>query len=228
MVPQMVQQVADEPGFLGKALGSLVGLDVPAEPTRNRDGRRAGREARAARKFDTGPLIKAHPGFRTARSVVLHRFGIESGYEIVAAVDDRIRGPHVPGARWGTRAMMQAQNAVNHGPAADCRTPSASSSWSAPSGTRRPLFGTGLIDAIPERAIEDAAKAKHAGFPEIAGRVSRLKDKRIGRFGWKAQTASLRRLRPDGLRGRAGPGGPRPSPGGQSRRSRTPRPRGST
>ena len=32
---------------------------------------------------------------------------------------------------------------------------------------------------------------KHPGFPAVAGRISRLKDKRIGRFGWKAQTASL-------------------------------------
>jgi CxxC motif-containing protein (DUF1111 family) len=32
----------------------------------------------------------------------------------------------------------------------------------------------------------------HPGFPEIKGRVSRLKDGRIGRFGWKAQTPSLR------------------------------------
>ncbi len=53
------------------------------------------------------------------------------------------------------------------------------------------LFGAGLIDAIPDRAIEDAAKAKHPEFPEIAGRVSQLKDKRIGRFGWKAQTPTL-------------------------------------
>ena len=53
------------------------------------------------------------------------------------------------------------------------------------------LFGAGLIDSIAERDIEAAAKVKHRGFPEIAGRVSRLKDKRIGRFGWKSQTASL-------------------------------------
>ena len=53
------------------------------------------------------------------------------------------------------------------------------------------LFGAGLIDAIPERDIEAGAKVKYPGFPQIAGRVSRLKDKRIGRFGWKSQTASL-------------------------------------
>ena len=53
------------------------------------------------------------------------------------------------------------------------------------------LFGAGLLDSIPERVIEEAAKVKHPGFPAVAGRISRLKDKRIGRFGWKAQTASL-------------------------------------
>ena len=53
------------------------------------------------------------------------------------------------------------------------------------------LFGAGLIDAIPDDVLEAAAKVKHPGFPEVAGRVSRQKDKRIGRFGWKAQTPSL-------------------------------------
>ena len=53
------------------------------------------------------------------------------------------------------------------------------------------LFGAGLIDSIAESDIEAAAKVKYPGFPQIAGRVSRLKDKRIGRFGWKSQTASL-------------------------------------
>ena len=53
------------------------------------------------------------------------------------------------------------------------------------------LFGAGLIDSISDRAIEAGAKVKYPGFRQIAGRVSRLKDKRIGRFGWKSQTASL-------------------------------------
>jgi len=54
-----------------------------------------------------------------------------------------------------------------------------------------PLFGTGLIDAISDEAIEAAARRKCAGSPQVNGRVSRLKDRRIGRFGWKAQTATL-------------------------------------
>ncbi len=55
-----------------------------------------------------------------------------------------------------------------------------------------PLFGAGLIDKIPEAVIEAAARRKHPGSPRVNGRASRLDDGRIGRFGWKAQTASLR------------------------------------
>jgi CxxC motif-containing protein (DUF1111 family) len=54
------------------------------------------------------------------------------------------------------------------------------------------LFGSGSIDAIPERAIEAGSRRAFPEFPTIRGRVSRLEDGRIGRFGWKAQTPTLR------------------------------------
>ena len=54
-----------------------------------------------------------------------------------------------------------------------------------------PLFGAGLIDAIPDEVIEAAAKRKMSGSSAVKGRVSRLKDGGIGHFGWKAQTATL-------------------------------------
>ncbi len=55
-----------------------------------------------------------------------------------------------------------------------------------------PLFGVGLIDAIPDEVIEAAASRRFAGSSRVRGRVSRLPDGRIGRFGWKAQTATLK------------------------------------
>jgi CxxC motif-containing protein (DUF1111 family) len=54
-----------------------------------------------------------------------------------------------------------------------------------------PLFGVGLIDQISEAVIEAAARRRHPAWPQVKGRPSRLADGRIGRFGWKAQTASL-------------------------------------
>jgi CxxC motif-containing protein (DUF1111 family) len=57
-----------------------------------------------------------------------------------------------------------------------------------------PLFGAGLIEAIPDRAIQmNADRAKPDG---IKGRVAMIRDittdeMRVGRFGWKAQQATL-------------------------------------
>ncbi len=57
-----------------------------------------------------------------------------------------------------------------------------------------PLFGLGLIEAIPDDAIrQNARRQKPDG---VAGRVSEIVDittgqQRVGRFGWKAQLASL-------------------------------------
>ncbi len=90
-----------------------------------------------------------------------------------------------------TTEMMQLQNAVGNGRQQFLQTTIGQFELVRSQRNPTSLFGAGLIDSIPDGAIEEAAKAKHPGFPEIAGRVSRLKDKRIGRFGWKAQTPSL-------------------------------------
>ena len=53
-----------------------------------------------------------------------------------------------------------------------------------------PLFGLGLIDAIPESAIVAMAKKQAKETPEVTGRPARVADGRIGRLGWKGQTAN--------------------------------------
>src|SRR4029079_11512421 len=53
------------------------------------------------------------------------------------------------------------------------------------------LFGAGLIDAIPDEAIEAAARRRSAPTPGVRGKVARLKGGEVGRFGWKAQTETL-------------------------------------
>src|SRR5262249_28370527 len=51
-----------------------------------------------------------------------------------------------------------------------------------------PLFGAGLIDGLSDRELERVARHQPS---EVRGRVHRLKDGRLGRFGWKAQVAGL-------------------------------------
>ncbi len=53
------------------------------------------------------------------------------------------------------------------------------------------LFGAGHIDAIPEPEIRRMAARSHPEAPEVQGRLSLLANGKIGRFGWKGQTASL-------------------------------------
>lgn len=63
------------------------------------------------------------------------------------------------------------------------------------------LFGDGLLDAIPEDALHaeqrrNSALGRIVGVsravdPAIRGRVARLADGRLGRFGWKGEFATL-------------------------------------
>lgn len=191
--PQNFQAQPDSPslppGYLQRAAMSLLGIErggsqakgpalTPAPPARP----------------DTTRLIEAHPGFRSARSVVLHKSSVDPTYDAWRAT---ITGlvqftPAVPAGAGGQaeinrlRAIAQAENnqmraQVQIGPfelVHSQRNPTA-------------LFGIGQIDAIPDAAIEAASTVRYPDFPEVAGRVARQKDGRIGRFGWKSQTPTL-------------------------------------
>lgn len=53
------------------------------------------------------------------------------------------------------------------------------------------LFGLGLIDELPDAAIEDLARTSYVDHPEVTGRVVRTPDGRPGRFGWKGDVGDL-------------------------------------
>ena len=53
------------------------------------------------------------------------------------------------------------------------------------------LFGLGAADLVPEQALHDAADPDDLNGDGISGRVGRTPDGRVGRFGRKADVASL-------------------------------------
>jgi CxxC motif-containing protein (DUF1111 family) len=144
-------------GMVGYAFSFRYGPDGfeyrIGEPPRGGAVRRLG-----AARPNVGELVRIHPGFRDAPSVVLHRYGNDPDYRVWR---EWVLGDH------GPIAVRTSQ-----------RNPT-------------PLFGMALIDAIPDAAIEAAARRKHPGWPQVNGRVARVADGRIGRFGWKAQEATL-------------------------------------
>jgi CxxC motif-containing protein (DUF1111 family) len=147
-----------------------------------------------------------HPGFATSSSVSLHRFGTDPDYEGWRSKLLGLKKLPPPRRISDERTGNQRFTAdpVDVSLALDRESLNRIESRTAPirvgavratSSERNttPLFGAGLIDAIPGEVIEAAAndQANASTSPEIHGRVSRLADGKIGRFGWKGQTASL-------------------------------------
>lgn len=52
------------------------------------------------------------------------------------------------------------------------------------------LFGSGLIDQVPDKLLDQQVRIQNH-HPEISGRPSTLRDGRYGKFGWRANVASL-------------------------------------
>jgi CxxC motif-containing protein (DUF1111 family) len=112
-----------------------------------------------------GELEDLHPGFLKHSSVVVHRTATTKEAE------ERLK-------RIVSYTIVQTRDECFALKTSSRNTPA--------------LFGDGLIDRISDDVLLAAEKRKFPGFPEIKGRVSRLPDGRIGRFGWKGQTARLK------------------------------------
>lgn len=180
-------------GFGEKAAEMLLGISPPKPAAKAEVN-----EKPKPHKPDTKPLIAAHAGFKTTRSVVLHRFGVEPGYENwrTGMLGLNMFAPPVPeGPNADTNgfarlqqakvmAQMKGNNFGQQGTAGE---------FSLLKSQRNPtsLFGSGRMDSIPESVLIAEAKRQEKESPKTAGRVSKQKDGRIGRFGWKAQTPSL-------------------------------------
>ena len=72
-----------------------------------------------------------------------------------------------------------------------------------------PLFGIGLVEAIPDETILALADPEDANGDGISGRAAVIEDvatgrKRVGRFGWKAQHATLLAFAADAYRNEMG------------------------
>lgn len=72
-----------------------------------------------------------------------------------------------------------------------------------------PVFGDGLIEAIPDATIRTLADIATRSFDGISGRAAIITDvatnqQRVGRFGWKAQQATLLAFSGDAYRNEMG------------------------
>jgi CxxC motif-containing protein (DUF1111 family) len=153
-------------------------------------------------------LRSAHPALLTAGSVILHRYGTEPSYRAwrLRRVDgvehaemaeaggdadrDRVREATLKGdptpRSAGRRRLEAPRGPIRNRAIGNMLLGDVAilTQRNTPA-----LFGAGLIDAIPGEAILEAAQS---GEPKTRGKLNTLGDGKVGRFGWKAQSASLR------------------------------------
>jgi Di-haem oxidoreductase, putative peroxidase len=120
-------------------------------------------------KPDEDALRMIHPALVDTPSTVLHHFGVDPRY-----------------AKWRShlRARLPAPRSRN-----TTQLALAGGSIVASQRNSPPLFGLGLIEALPDQVLLATAAEEPA---PVRGRANTMKSGRIGKFGWKAQTTSLR------------------------------------
>ena len=149
-----------------------------------------------------------HPGFKKSPSVLLHRYGTDPEYRLwrlsaVAGVEfadmaelggatEREQIREIMGLRPAPRDGAFIRFNRNTRGAGRVKGETLLSSVATLTRRNPPaLFGAGLIDSVPVEVLRAAASSPDPRFPETRGRLNSLKDGQVGRFGWKAQTASL-------------------------------------
>jgi CxxC motif-containing protein (DUF1111 family) len=169
-------------GPAGKNVETLT-----AQSTAGRINRKAGTNDESLKRA-SDVLARVHPGLATAPSVVLHLAGTDPSYSLwrdrmaMLARSGRITGSAIRNASREARADARDL---------EFKLMEADISLGITQRNTTAVFGAGLIDSISEEAIVAAAAIENSDFPKVHGRVARLPDGRIGRFGWKAQIASL-------------------------------------
>lgn len=202
-------------------LAAAVPTPVVVAPVINaKPHKMTAKEKKFAKERELKQLIKIHPAFATSRSVVLHHFGtdpkyqewrnrfVNGGFSNILSEDMADDAPQITtaapnvqfatfqgvnGLSGATAEMLALQQEVQmkHPGVLNATTQIGNIQISHSQRNPIALFGIGQIDAIPEKAITDLAKLEQEKYPDAAGRPAKLRDGKIGRFGWKDQKPSL-------------------------------------
>lgn len=174
-----------------------LALDDGSPGPQGRSGAHAARRKTVTRDLTRAEVIsRIHPGLRETPSVVLHHSGTDTRYAPWREGLLALRLDAVRGQRFGQTAgpAAAALSPDGHPDLSDAELIRQLRERRMATVTQRnptPLFGVGLIDAISDEAIVQAAGESTSRSPNAHGRVHRLKGGGVGKFGWKAQVGSL-------------------------------------
>ena len=145
-------------------------------------------------------LDQIHPGFRGGRSTVLHRYGTDPAVFVMAEtvlMTPAATTRQTVASNDGEDPVAARIRGVRQQTTLDRRLRDRSISlaageWRQPHAFLNgiPLPSSAQVESTPFRPMCWPTVAAHQPA-EVRGRISRTPEGRVGRFGWKAQIASL-------------------------------------
>jgi CxxC motif-containing protein (DUF1111 family) len=186
----MIASIVLEPSSKA-GIGFIGGMPVPTPKT-------------PLKQPSRDKLAEIHPALRTGNSFPLHRFSTEKEFSNWRS---RLLGGQTNPSPEDLEPELSLDSLRSGSPFASLPVGNNTIDLIGAERNTPALFGVGLIDRIPERVLEKVAAIQAQTAPKrgsietsgllglalpVSGRIARLKDGRIGRFGWKAQTATLR------------------------------------
>lgn len=162
---------------------------------------------KATKKRQQQQLTGFHPGFAQGNSIVLHRGATYAGYQAWRdnAAQGALRAASFPNlemfdANSGTnsnttsqavpRVHRQQRLRVQQQQPSTMQARLGNFTVTRSQRNATALFGAGRIEGISKETLVALAEQQRKGGV-VSGRVPLLKDNKIGRFGWKGQTANL-------------------------------------
>lgn len=142
----------------------------------------------------TQPLSQIHPGFLNSRSTVIHRFGTDPEYALwrrrfFDPNSEKVPKVQQPTGEEAIKARIRAirqQSTLDRRMVSGFQLPATNGfALSVVERNTPALFGLGQIDEIPSDELVAVAAIQP---PEMRGRVSRTREGRVGRYGWKCRS----------------------------------------
>ena len=232
VAPQAAPQTMPQ-GLFNLAFGAIAPPELA--PRRAAKGKQpavphvpTAEERKLAKQREKEQLMKIHPGFASARSVVLHHFGTDPKYEqwrsgfFGSQNFGMFDGDDLGGAPFSSMSfasrrsdtafvpqqpsleVSRLQNDVRlkHSQLLNSTIQAGNIQISHSQRNPTALYGVGLIDAIPEQAIVELATLEQAKVSE-SGRPAGEAKRRQGRpLRLESPKAVAGRFRPNGLRRR--------------------------
>jgi CxxC motif-containing protein (DUF1111 family) len=136
--------------------------------------------------------LDLHPGFASATTVLIHRYGVSTEYaawraSLLNCGSDAFAQQLAPIEM--EMSLLRWESDIAH--ASRLRAMREQLGIQLSQLSPPTLFGVGMLDSIPDDAITALEADRFPSFPEVHGRASRGKDGRVRRFGWKATVTSL-------------------------------------